>query len=367
MDDNAGSGDDDDIPPEPVSTPKGGTQKPKKEEPALEDRLTDLICRLVDEPSEILKTLSHARYNTWKSFVKMDMIEITGLTYPERRGPVPISTMARSTLIQIKELINDEYRLDKRIALDPEHYTEDMYLEHVFNSNAAKRMNAAQRLDSKTPGSKFGVISKLGVIPTEKAYETWKRARRSKESFPVLKDDSKYRNWKQDFEAEMDAQEISRVVDRDFNPDIMTCSYDVALYEDQKRYLWTVLIKVFTGPLGKTCLQKYRNTRDPRAAYFEHEKLQSNSQASMFQRNRLTRKLQNFIISEHTGTRTEYITNWFEIYGNIVDLSERCMDFETARSYLAEGVSDDTDLSRIFEDEVVSTGNDVADMEFIKC
>ena len=31
---------------------KGGTQKQEKEGPALEDQLTDLTCRLADEPSD---------------------------------------------------------------------------------------------------------------------------------------------------------------------------------------------------------------------------------------------------------------------------------------------------------------------------
>ena len=54
----------DDIPPKPVETPpKGDKKRQEKKGPAMEDRLTDLICRLVDEPSEILKILSNAHYN----------------------------------------------------------------------------------------------------------------------------------------------------------------------------------------------------------------------------------------------------------------------------------------------------------------
>ena len=92
----------------------------------------------------------------------------------------------------------------------------------------------------------------------------------------------------------MDHQEVSRVVDKDFDQDIMRCSFDIALYEDQRKYLQTVLLKVLVGPLGRTCMRKYRNSHDSRGAYLEHEKRQRNSKASLFQQNRLTRKLYNF-------------------------------------------------------------------------
>ena len=51
----------DDIPPKPVETPpKGDKKRQEKKGPAMEDRLTDLTCRLVDEPSETLKMSSDA-------------------------------------------------------------------------------------------------------------------------------------------------------------------------------------------------------------------------------------------------------------------------------------------------------------------
>ena len=72
----------------------------------------------------------------------------------------------------------------------------------------------------------------------------------------------------------MDYQEVNRVVDRNFDPSIMRCSFDITLYEDQRKYSWAVLLKFLVGPLGKACMRKYRNSCDSRGAYFEHEKLQ---------------------------------------------------------------------------------------------
>ena len=123
MDDNAGSREDDDVPPKAVETPKGGTPEQENDGPALEDQLTDLMCRLADQPSEMLMMLSHAQCDAWKSFMAMDIDKIAGLTHPERRGPVAISTRARSTLTQIKESINAEYELDEERAFDPEHHS----------------------------------------------------------------------------------------------------------------------------------------------------------------------------------------------------------------------------------------------------
>ena len=131
-------------------------------------------------------------------------------------------------------------------------------------------------------GTSFCVVSWNALIPTEKAYETWKKGRQDKSSFPVLDDDANYKRWKQDFEAEMDHQEVSRVVNKDFDPTVMRCSFDIALYEHQKKYLWTVLIAVLTLPLGGTCIQKYQRSCDSRAAYLEHERLQKNSKAVFY-------------------------------------------------------------------------------------
>ena len=134
--------------------------------------------------------------------------------------------------------MNAEYESEAERADNPEHYTRDMYRKYVFALNAAKRKNSAQYLSTgMTPGNKFGVVSWHALIPTEKAYETWKKGRQDKSSFPVLEDDLNYKRWKQDFEAEMDHQEISRVVNKDFDPTIMRCSFDIALYKDQKKYL----------------------------------------------------------------------------------------------------------------------------------
>ena len=119
MDVNAGSAEDDDIPPKAVETPKGGTPKQENNGPALEDQLRDLTCRLADQPSEMLMMSSHAQCDTWESFTMMDIDKIPGLTHPDGRGPVAISTRARSTLTQIKELINAEYELDDERAFDP--------------------------------------------------------------------------------------------------------------------------------------------------------------------------------------------------------------------------------------------------------
>ena len=86
----------------------------------MEERLQGFISRLIDQPEEILAMLSHAQYTTWDSFMMMDIDKIPGLTYPWRRGPVHISTRFRSTLTQIKELMNAEYESGNEQADDPD-------------------------------------------------------------------------------------------------------------------------------------------------------------------------------------------------------------------------------------------------------
>ena len=93
--------------------------------------------------------------------------------------------------------MNAEYESGNEQAENPDYYTREMYQKYVFALNATKRKNSAQYPSTgKTPGSKFGMILRHAVIPMEKAYETWKRARRDKDSFPVLSDNSNYKSWK---------------------------------------------------------------------------------------------------------------------------------------------------------------------------
>ena len=123
---------------------------------------------------------------------------------------------------------------------------------------------------------------------------------------------------------------------------------------------------MLTSPLGRTCIRKYQTSCDSRAAYLEHERLQKNSRAVFYQSNRLLRKLSSFFIADHKGTRTEYLTDWFNIHGSILDFDEKSISFQSASSFLAEGLVDDYDLARMFEDFLDLTGDDAADMEAIK-
>ena len=74
--------------------------------------------------------------------------------------------------------MNAEYQSNAERAYNPEYYTLDMYRKFVFALNAAKRKISAQYLSTgMAPGTKFGVVSWNALIPTEKAYETWKKGR----------------------------------------------------------------------------------------------------------------------------------------------------------------------------------------------
>ena len=166
--------------PRGVETPRPGYTAPDENEDdrdQMEEQLHNFFLRLVYQPEEILEMLSHAQYTTWDTFMMMDVDEIPELTFPCWRGPVRISTRSKSTLIQIKELMNAEYQNDAERGYDPEYYTLDMYRKFVFAPNAAKRQTSLQYLSTnKSPGTKFGVVQQT-QIPNEKAYETWKKGR----------------------------------------------------------------------------------------------------------------------------------------------------------------------------------------------
>ena len=80
------------------------------------------------------------------------------------------------------------------------------------------------------------------------------------------------------------------------------------MYKEQKPYLWTVLLRVFKNSLGRIFINKFKETRDARAAYIEHGRLQTTSSAKVYGKSEYLRNLQSLRIDEHTGTRTEYIT-----------------------------------------------------------
>ena len=108
--------------------------------------------------------------------------------------------------------------------------------------NSKKKRNVEQLLTNQQLGGPLSTSTRgqaqVGTKVTgEKRYESWTRGRRSKDSFEILNHDKDYITWKSSFEAELEHQKLDYVERKDYDPSLYTCSFDQALYKEQKMVL----------------------------------------------------------------------------------------------------------------------------------
>jgi len=148
----------------------------------------------------------------------------------------------------------------------------------------------------------------------EKQLNAWNRKKRSKESFEVLLVDSMYYRWLPEFLSELAVQGLEDIVDKSpiKDPNRITNPFLIELYVQQSKYLWTVLLRVFKNPLGKSCISDNRKTSNARGAFLSHSDHQESSPAQLFSTTQQLTLITTLTLSTHTGTRVEFISNWFE-------------------------------------------------------
>ena len=77
----------------------------------------------------------------------------------------------------------------------------------------------------------------------KKDYDCWHRGLRTKDDFPILYSDEGYIIWLPKFRAELGHQGLTNFFDVDKDPsDLVPESFEWKLQQDQRHYLWTVLI-----------------------------------------------------------------------------------------------------------------------------
>jgi hypothetical protein len=327
---------------------------------SLLERLIDVINLAAKKRHEILIALATHGTISWQGFIIMGDDDIRKLTYSNRkRATIPLSSTSIRSLLHLKHLAMNNLENGVDGSLIPSTYTRKMYMDSVVKFQLDQRKNIYQATNS----SNLPVVSSVNSkSPGEKKYEAWNRGRgsRSKSSFEVLTEDKKHPMWKIKFEAELYHQKLEHIVDPKTDPSAMTDSFEKELWKEQIIYFWTVLLYVFKNPLGKSCINDHLRDRDSRAAYIAHEALQSASPAKIYNTSDYYAKLSKLSIATYTGTRTAFITEWFQWFTMLNDNSStgNKMGFDFARSQLLQAIQDDDDLPDSFTEFKITGDND---------
>ena len=115
----------------------------------------------------------------------------------------------------------------------------------------------------------------------------------------IFVEDKHYNKWKPNFEAEIAHQKLSRVIDPNFNPSVLTCSYEKELWKDQQAYFWTVMLHVLQNPLGKACITDRMGDKDSRKAFLKHDDLQLLSPGKVYDTGQYMANLCNLSSSQN--------------------------------------------------------------------
>ena len=174
---------------------------------------------------------------------------------------IPLSAQSTRAISGILHMVWTNIKTKTPNARLASTYTEDMLDDYIEDMRDKKKTNTAYNtLTSGIPSFTSPATSTKSI--GEKRYEAWNRKTPDKTKFDVLTEDKHYNKWKPNFEAELAHQKLSRVIDPNFDPSVLTCSYEKELWKDQQAYFWTVMLHVFQNPLGKTCITDRMKDKD---------------------------------------------------------------------------------------------------------
>ena len=203
--------------------------------------------------------------------------------------------------------------------------------------------------------------------PDKQKLQDWIRVKRSKDDFEVLKEDKYHDKWMIPFEAEIAVQGLQNHTDLTLDPTTLKVGFEQTLYDFQKDYFWTVLLHTLKNPLGMTCVSEFYITRDARAAYNKHHKMQVDSPSRIYDTTAIIEKLQTMSLAKHDGTRVIFVTSFFEHVRQLnqhVDTREH-LSFTLVKSLLLLAVISYKNLPDCFDD-FKHTSTATVDIEALK-
>ena len=329
------------------------------------ERIFTFIRLSAKNPHEILLGLSNEGVTDWNAFIYMDVEDIKKTTLIGKHGFKHLSTSSVRLLSQLKLLVEENIEKGLADAKNPSIYTTEMFEEFHFRKQQERRDSIYQSVNTSNLPA---ITSNTSKSPGEKKYDAWIRGRRSKESFVILKTDKQYISWKIKFHAELFHQKLDHVIDTDFDPTILTCSFERELWKEQLTYFWTVLLYIFENPLGKICITEHLKDRDARTAFLIHQQRQEKSPAKIYNTSGTLGLFLKLSIGTYEGSRVAFMARWFELFELLNENSRASTTkygFDFARSSLLQALQDDSDLLASFRGLVV-TGDESTDMVFFK-
>ena len=345
----------------------------KKRKPLITDpSLLHVLSMVFDDldinsrtPHSVIKALHCGEIKSWENFIWAHDDAIDELMVPNRNKDTPLAKHSRNVLLDLKDLIHENIKNGESRAIDAQFYTRNKFHEHALQLNATRRSNLGQSTQASGTSS---TKRNSGKSQGEREYDYWIKSsgKRSKESFDILKADELYITWKSKFDAEIASQNLTNLIDKDFNPPTDTdCPFERKLYKEQNTYFWTVLQRCFANPLGLSCLLPHLKDRDARAAYFEHERLQAESPARKFYSAIHLNQLQQLSLSGYKGTRVGFITTWFTKLHEFHEVLQANVDYQLVKVMLIAALDSEEAMTKPFL-HLKDTGNDALDLDVMR-
>ena len=337
----------------------------------VDKQLGQLLELLFDEvdlsdpkPHEILQGLSHQGIKSWTSFIWMDEDDIKSLVKPNRHQPTPLSGHSIRMIGHLKQFIWQQMDFDATLGQDISIYNKNNFSAYVNEQNMKKRNHVSNSVNTSGIPSFTPTATKSSG---EKKYEAWTKTigKRSKTSFEQLKSDDQYLIWKPIFDAELAHQKLSHCLDPIFDPSAITCSYEKELWKEQQAYLWTVALQVLKNPLGKASISPHMIDRNARKAFSRHATLQDDSPAKSFSTSISLSTLNEMSIKTHSGSRVDFIADWFEELRRLNELSNDTLSYEMTKGMLLRALQGDEKLPDVFT-ELQEVNIKLVDIENMK-
>ena len=314
----------------------------------LEDFLRDCFgVRDEDKDNEILQSLHYDGITSWVRFRRLHPDMVESLTKNANRSRVQISKSARMELCVMIQFIRERIDTGYPEAKDIRTYDAEEFEEYLDQHYRTKQLNAVTQGISVPNNYTGGYKSKS---KTEKALDNWEKKKHDKSNYEILRDDSKYKIWKETFVAEIKVQGLSRMISPTFNKQQLQDQFDRELYEKQSDYLWTVLLYALKNPIAEVILGKHRDNSDARTAFLALDNQMQGNVAQMYSVSDLSDTLRDLHISKYNGSRVQFVADWFELLrrlNKVADKEDR-LSYVHVRSQLMRAINTDRDLTNSF-------------------
>ena len=157
----------------------------------------------------------------------------------------------------------------------------------------------------------------------------WKKGvKRDMSIFRELKKVKKWEQWDTQFRANVATQGVSRVLDRNFQPQTYD---DKVLFHEQQQYLYAVFVRILRTDKGKAIVRKYKSTFNAQSIYRELQEYATNSTQAVIDSNTLLQYITTACIDDGmwNSTTEKFVLHWMEqvrLYEELVDPTATLVD-----------------------------------------